>query len=207
MKVSFLVFFLLIFTNLQPTISFTNVLRKNAKNNLLNLVTSGAPNRDIIKALEKVEFLSLGGATLKNPLLSGNWLMVWTTSESIAGKSRPSYLQTTTPPEQLIDIENGRAVNSEMVLGIRNMVKASITPETMNKVKVSFEEFKIGPIGFKAPNYLKGELSVSYLDEEMRISRGDKGNLFILLREATEREMANEVWDSWRKSWDLKKKD
>lgn len=26
-----------------------------------------------------------------------------------------------------------------------------------------------------------GELAVTYLDEEMRISRGDKGNLFVLL--------------------------
>jgi PAP_fibrillin len=26
-----------------------------------------------------------------------------------------------------------------------------------------------------------GELTMTYLDEEMRISRGDKGNLFVLL--------------------------
>lgn len=26
-----------------------------------------------------------------------------------------------------------------------------------------------------------GELTVTYLDEDMRISRGDKGNLFVLL--------------------------
>jgi hypothetical protein len=28
---------------------------------------------------------------------------------------------------------------------------------------------------------LPGELAMTYLDEEMRISRGDKGNLFVLL--------------------------
>jgi hypothetical protein len=26
-----------------------------------------------------------------------------------------------------------------------------------------------------------GELAITYLDDEMRISRGDKGNLFVLL--------------------------
>lgn len=31
-----------------------------------------------------------------------------------------------------------------------------------------------------------GELAVTYLDEEMRISRGDKGNLFVLLMDDPE---------------------
>jgi hypothetical protein len=31
------------------------------------------------------------------------------------------------------------------------------------------------------PLLLPGELAMTYLDEQMRISRGDKGNLFVLL--------------------------
>lgn len=31
-----------------------------------------------------------------------------------------------------------------------------------------------------------GELAVTYLDEELRISRGDKGNLFVLVMEDPE---------------------
>lgn len=31
-----------------------------------------------------------------------------------------------------------------------------------------------------------GELAITYLDEEMRISRGDKGNLFVLLMDDPE---------------------
>ena len=127
--------------------------------------------------------------------------MVWTTSASIAGKTRPQYLQTNTPPEQLIDIDNGRAVNAENVLGFRYGVEAEITPATRNKVKVQFKKFNVGPITFDAPKNLNAELSVTYLDEDMRIGRGDKGNTFILLRESNQREEADRIWTEWRKSW------
>jgi hypothetical protein len=180
-------------------------LRSRAKTDLIEQVTSGASNEKILNAVKNVERYSIftknGGANLKNPLLPGNWLMVWTTSDSIAGKSRPKLFRTQTPPEQFLDIENGRAVNAENILGIRNSVEAMLTPETKNKVKVDFIEFAVGPIKYKPePNTFKGELSVTYLDEEMRISRGDKGNTFILLKESTQRKEANRIWKEWRKS-------
>jgi len=178
-------------------------LRTRAKADLINQVSSGAPNEKVLESIKNVERYSLftdnGGANLKNPSLAGNWLMVWTTSDSIAGKSRPKPLRTPTPPEQLLDIENGRAVNAEYVLGIRNSVEAKITPETNNKVKVNFQKFQVGPLSFKPePGRFNGELAVTYLDDDMRISRGDKGNAFILLKEDTKRQEANQIWKDWR---------
>ncbi len=126
-----------------------------------------------------------------------------TTSNSIAGKTRPTLFQTNTPPEQLIDVQNGRAVNAEYVLGVRNSVRADISPMTKNEVKVKFKEFSVGPISFKPEgDKFRGELSVSYLDDDMRISRGDLGNAFVLLRESTQREQANRIWKEWKKSWE-----
>lgn len=176
-------------------------LRSKAKDDLIGKIISGEDNSSILRALEGVERLSFGGASLSSPNLPGNWLMVWTTSDSIAGKTRPGFLQVKTPPEQLIDIENGLAVNAERVLGLRNEVEAELTPATQNKVKVQFKKFNIGPITVDAPESLKGELSVTYLDEDMRISRGDQGNAFILLRESNKREEADQIWTEWRKSW------
>lgn len=47
--------------------------------------------------------------------------------------------------------------------------------------KVQFKEFKIlGLIPVKAPASAAGALEVTYLDEELRVSRGDRGNLFVL---------------------------
>lgn len=52
---------------------------------------------------------------------------------------------------------------------------------SVNKVAVQFQVFKIGGLlPIKAPPTARGELAFTYLDDEMRISRGDKGNLFVL---------------------------
>ncbi len=48
-------------------------------------------------------------------------------------------------------------------------------------LQVQFREFKIlGLIPVKAPANAAGALEVTYLDEDLRVSRGDKGNLFVL---------------------------
>mmetsp|Transcript_31103 Transcript_31103/g.35715 ORF Transcript_31103/g.35715 Transcript_31103/m.35715 type:complete len:228 (-) Transcript_31103:41-724(-) len=214
--VQIVVVFAVLFLHTETTtnaFSFPTIdgLRSRAKADLIDQITSGASNEQILNSVGTVERYSIfntsknGGATLQNPLLSGNWLMVWTTSDSIAGKSRPKLFRTETPPEQYLDIENGRAVNSEYLWGIRNSVEAVITPETKNKVQVQFQKFSIGPISYTPGGVdiskFKGELSVTYLDSEMRISRGDKGNAFVLLKESTQqRNEANRIWKEWRKS-------
>ncbi len=54
------------------------------------------------------------------------------------------------------------------------------------QVTVQFKEFKLlGLIPVKAPPTATGELQVTYLDEELRVSRGNKGNLFVLRMQAS----------------------
>ena len=61
---------------------------------------------------------------------------------------------------------------------------ATLEPLSDSKAKVQFQTFRIlGLIPIKAPASAVGELDCTYLDEDMRISRGDKGNLFVLLME------------------------
>ena len=46
---------------------------------------------------------------------------------------------------------------------------------------MQFKEFKLlGLIPIKAPASFTGKLEVTYLDEELRVSRGSRGNLFVL---------------------------
>nr|GMC78565.1 probable plastid-lipid-associated protein 4, chloroplastic [Ipomoea batatas] len=60
-------------------------------------------------------------------------------------------------------------------------VTADLTPVNASKVSVKFDYFKIaGLIPIKAPDRACGSLDITYLDKELRVSRGDKGNLFIL---------------------------
>lgn len=62
-----------------------------------------------------------------------------------------------------------------------NQVTADLTPLNPKKVAVKFDYFKIGGlIPVKAPDTARGTLEITYLDEDLRVSRGDKGNLFIL---------------------------
>ncbi|KAL6297475.1 hypothetical protein ACE6H2_005617 [Prunus campanulata] len=58
---------------------------------------------------------------------------------------------------------------------------ADLTPLNARKVAVKVDYFKIaGLIPVKAPGSARGELEITYLDEEFRVSRGDKVDLFIL---------------------------
>uniref|UniRef100_A0A803LRD1 Plastid lipid-associated protein/fibrillin conserved domain-containing protein n=1 Tax=Chenopodium quinoa TaxID=63459 RepID=A0A803LRD1_CHEQI len=64
---------------------------------------------------------------------------------------------------------------------LQTKVTADLTPVNSRKVAVKFDYFKIGGlIPVKAPDSARGSLEITYLDEELRVSRGDKGNLFIL---------------------------
>lgn len=57
-----------------------------------------------------------------------------------------------------------------------------LTPTSPSAVNVQLKEFRMGPIKIKAPERSKAALDTTYLDEEVRVGRGDKGNLFVLVR-------------------------
>lgn len=62
-----------------------------------------------------------------------------------------------------------------------NQVSAELIPQSPSKVKVQFKEFKLlGLLPVKAPPSAVGELEVTYLDGDLRVSRGNHGNLFVL---------------------------
>lgn len=130
------------------------------------------------KALER---LNPTPKSLASDLANGSWELLYTTSESILGKSKPFFLRPIGPIYQLIDAPGLRARNRE-TWPLWNTVSADLSPMTPSKVAVQFDEFGLfgGAIKIKAPPTAKGTLDFTYLDEEIRVSRGDKGNLFVL---------------------------
>ncbi|GAV61125.1 PAP_fibrillin domain-containing protein [Cephalotus follicularis] len=127
----------------------------------------------------KLEAVNPTKEPLKSDLLNGKWELIYTTSQSILQNQRPKFLRSS-KNFQAINTDTLRAQNMES-WPFFNQVTADLTPLNSNKVAVKFDYFKIaGLIPVKAPERARGELEITYLDEDLRISRGDKGNLFIL---------------------------
>lgn len=117
---------------------------------------------------------------LASDLINGQWELLYTTSESILGTNKPALLRPSGPIFQIIDAAALKARNKEGP-PLFNEVSAELIPLSASKVKVQFKEFKLlGLFPVKAPASAAGELDITYLDEELRISRGNRNNLFVL---------------------------
>ena len=82
-----------------------------------------------------------------------------------------------------------RASNRE-TFPFYNAVDADLTPTGAASVDVQFVKFFIfGLIPVVAPPSARGALAVTYLDEDIRVSRGDRGNLFVLRMADPERRL------------------
>jgi hypothetical protein len=149
---------------------------------------SPAEQADMVSLIKRLEPLSPITDPLTAPQLNGRWQLVYTTSASILGINK--LVRPVGPIHQTLDVPNLSARNDEVVrlplgLRMRRFVKADITPdmEIKSKVTVRFRKFGLGPLRIPAPKRAVGELDTTYLDENLRISRGDKGNIFVLFKD------------------------
>nr|XP_043627413.1 probable plastid-lipid-associated protein 4, chloroplastic isoform X3 [Erigeron canadensis] len=117
---------------------------------------------------------------LKSDLLNGKWELLYTTSQSILQTKRPKILRANGKIYQAINLDTLRAQNME-TWPFFNQATANLVPLNAKRVAVKFDAFKVfGLIPIKARGSGRGQLEITYLDEELRISRGNEGNLFIL---------------------------
>jgi hypothetical protein len=122
--------------------------------------------------------------TKNKPSVNGDWSLDYTTSNSILGKGGYPRIG---PIIQTIDTSTLSAKNSEIVqyfnlFNVPRSVTAELSPVNGQLTNVKFKKFMVGPVGFNAPDSFRGSLDITYLDEEMRLTRGDKGNIFVLTR-------------------------
>jgi hypothetical protein len=118
------------------------------------------------------------------PSVDGDWDLRYTTSDSILGKGG---FPRVGPIVQNIDTTTLSAKNSEVVkygylFDVPRSVTAELSPVNGRLTDVKFKRFALGPVGFDAPESFRGSLDVTYLDEDVRLTRGDKGNIFVLTR-------------------------
>ncbi|CAI9304330.1 unnamed protein product [Lactuca saligna] len=176
-------------TNVSFLTSFLNKPKdaKPIKEELLDAIApldrgaeaSAEDQQTIEEIVQKLEAANPTKDPLKSPLLDGKWELIYTTSQSILQTKRPKFLRSRVN-YQAINVDTLRAQNMESFPTF-NQVTADLTPVNSKKVAVKFDYFKIvGLIPVKAPDSARGSLEITYLDEELRVSRGDKGNLFVL---------------------------
>ena len=79
---------------------------------------------------------------------------------------------------QSINAERLAAMNEEWVLGglLKNQVPRVAPRDDGRTVDVQFKRFGIGWLRVPAPASARGVLETTYLDDALRVSRGDKGN-------------------------------
>ncbi|KAL3843710.1 hypothetical protein ACJIZ3_001113 [Penstemon smallii] len=117
---------------------------------------------------------------LKSVLLNGKWELLYTTSKSILQNEKPKFLRPNGRIYQAINVDTLRAQNIE-TWPFFNQATANLVPLNARRVAVKFDSFKIAAlIPIKSRGSGRGQLEITYLDGELRISRGNQGNLFVL---------------------------
>ncbi|XP_071724957.1 probable plastid-lipid-associated protein 4, chloroplastic [Rutidosis leptorrhynchoides] len=128
----------------------------------------------------KLEAVNEVKEPLKSNLLNGKWELLYTTSQSLLQTNRPKFLRPNGKIYQAINLDTLRAQNIE-TWPFFNQATANLVPLSTSKVAVKFDYFKIfGLIRIKNPGSGRGQIEITFLDEELRITRGNRGNLFIL---------------------------
>lgn len=143
---------------------------------------------DIENLIRQVEATNPSFSPGTDPNLSGVWDMTYTTSRSILGLKAPSFLRA----KRIIQELNGEqltARNAELFkfgpITIENAVEAKLTPTAPNRFDVNFVRFVIArliKIDVEENERFTGWLEVTYLDKDLRISRGSEGNVFVLVK-------------------------
>ena len=164
----------------------------------------------IFSAVAYLEELNPTPAPTQAPeLLDGNWLLLFTTSQELLGIDRfPLYKLGNI--YQCLRVSEGKIFNVAEIKGLPLLsglvsVCANFTVVYDKQVKVNFERLVAGSqtlIGYqdvnsfidtlRSPKKLlaidfqikredqKGWLETTYLDQDLRIGRGNEGNLFVL---------------------------
>jgi hypothetical protein len=143
--------------------------------------------------------------------LNGNWRLLYTTSKSLLGIDRVPVVKLG-QIYQYISVRNSQIYNIAEIMGLPLLeslivVTANFTSVSHKRIKVNFERSIVGlqrflnyqspsqfisqieggksffPIDFKINNGDNNPwLEITYLDDDLRISRGNEGNVFILAK-------------------------
>lgn len=177
------------------------------------LLATEIENVTILSAIDKLENVNPTPNPLKaKELLEGNWRLLYTTSKGLLGLDRLPLLQMG-QIYQCIYTAGAKIYNIAEVVGLPWLeglvaVAARFEPVSTSRVNVKFERYILGlqrfvkyrspqelieqleagqkfpPLDFSITNRnQQGWLEITYLDEDLRIGRGNEGSVFVLTKD------------------------
>ena len=162
----------------------------NLENKLLKVIYTRPNSEEIDELVAKLE--SESKFTLDNDIskLNGIWELRWSSSKSPFLKYSPLIENL-----QILDTATFNGMNLLKPKGINKIIGSAIIANfnKINNIRIGVIFKQAGLIGPKVANYKikglinikkeqKGWLDITYLNDRIRICRGDKGTLFILLK-------------------------
>ena len=178
------------------------------------LLANEIDNVRVLSAIQQLEDSNPTPQPIKaKELLEGDWRLLYTTSKGILGLDRFPLFKLG-QIYQCIRTAEAKVYNIAEVVGLPFLegivsVAASFEPVSDRRVNVMFERSIIGLqrfFGYNSPSKFiqqiesgkkflpfdfsidrreqKGWLDITYLDGDMRIGRGNEGNVFVLTKES-----------------------
>lgn len=179
------------------------------------LLANEVDNVRVLSAIQELEDHNPTPKTVAaKDLLEGDWRLLYTTSKEILGIDRFPFFKLG-QIYQCIRTAEARIYNVAEVIGVPFLegivsVAARFEPVSDKRVNVIFERSIVGlqrvlnyqspssfikqiesgkkflPIDFSIENReQQGWLEITYLDTDLRIGRGNQGNVFVLTKEKT----------------------
>ena len=179
------------------------------------LLANEIDNVRVLSAIQQLEDTNPTPKPLEaKDLLQGDWRLLYTTSKGLLGIDRFPLFKLG-QIYQCIRVSEAKVYNIAEIVGLPMLeglvsVAATFEPVSERRINVIFERSIIGlqrffsyntpekfiqqiesgkkflPLDFKIDRGdQKGWLDVTYLDEDMRIGRGNEGNVFVLTKEAS----------------------
>ena len=177
------------------------------------LLASEIDNVRVLSAIQELEDSNPTPQPIAaKEMLEGDWRLLYTTSKGILGLDRFPLFKLG-QIYQCIRTAEARVYNIAEIVGTPFLeglvsVSARFEPVSAKRINVIFERSIIGlqrflnykspsslieqiekgkkflPLDFKIENReQKGWLDITYLDEDMRVGRGNEGNVFVLTKE------------------------
>jgi hypothetical protein len=144
-------------------------------------------------------------APLRSPLMNGRWALQYTSALEVLGKGRPTFMRPKGAIFQTVDIFALQVKNEESFepLPFLKFTSAStqdLEAQTESRAAVRPKDYRVAGIKVGAPPKTPGRraldwemeasgagslawLDTTFVDGEMRISRSQSGDLFILVRD------------------------